>query len=137
MEINLETTKKGHPSLWENGGGMSNTGFATIIAGPKGEKLSPVWINQRGKLACENHALFIVNEGYYIISANHHRGDYEIQVYCILSINKEENIANTELIYEYSRGEWDKEPFEFLKDVIEAATDKASCYHCRESHYSK
>lgn len=137
MEIfNLETTMKGHPALWENGGGMSNTGFATIIAGSKGEKLTPVWINRRGKLACENHALFIVKEGYHIIYLDHHRGDYDIQVYHILSINKEENIANVEIINEYSKGEWDKEPSESLKDAIEAAENKATCYHCREPHFA-
>lgn len=133
--INVEFTKRGYPALWEQGGGASNTGSATIIAGLNGEKLTPVYINGRGHLSCGSHALFIVKEGYHVISVNHHRGDYEIEIYKITSINKEEKTANIELLYEYSRGEWDKEYPEFLESALEAATDKASCYHCREVHY--
>ena len=136
-KIDIELTKKGHPAVWEHGGGMSNTGYATIVAGLQGEKLSPIYINRRGHLSCGEHALFIVTTGFHIIFADHHRGDFEIEVYRITAINKEEKFADMELVCEYSQGEWNVEPQEFLHAAIDAAVDKASCYHCREAHYAE
>jgi len=46
--------------MWEKGGGMSNTGFATVICGPNGSPLKPLFIATRGTLACSKHALFII-----------------------------------------------------------------------------
>ncbi len=136
-KIDIELTKKGHPALWEKVGGMSNTGYATIIAGVKGEKLTPAYVNRRGHLACGKHALFIIKEGYHIILSDHHRRDFEIEVYRITSIDKKEQLANLEMVCEYSQGEWDVKPPKFLYNAIDAAVDKASCYHCRETHYAE
>jgi hypothetical protein len=134
-KIDIELTKKGHPALWEKGGGMSNTGYATIIAGVKGEKLTPAYVNRRGHLACGKHALFIIKEGYHIILSDHHRGDFEIEVYRITAINKEEKFADMELVCEYSQGEWNVEPQEFLHAAIDAAVEKSQDYHCRSPYY--
>ena len=136
-KIDIELTKKGHPAIWEKGGGMSNTGYATIVAGAQGEKLIPAYVNRRGHLAIGKHALFIIHPGYYVVLADHHRRDFEIKVYRITSIDKKEQLANVELVCEYSMGEWDVEPPGFLKLAIDAAVDKASCYHCRETHYAE
>ncbi len=43
--------------------------------------------------------------------------------------------GETELVAEFSRGEWDNDPPDFLSAAIEAAKDKATCYHCREPHF--
>lgn len=44
--------------------------------------------------------------------------------------------ASLEPIAEYSRGEWDNEEIaQKYKTAIEAAKEKALCYHCREPHY--
>ena len=67
--IFIERTKKGLPALWERGGGYSNTGEATIIAGPNGKKKVPLYIRQRGTLACAHHALFVVHEGDIVIES--------------------------------------------------------------------
>lgn len=131
--IKIERTKKGHPALWESGGGYSNTGEATIIAGPNGEKKTPLYIRQRGPLACAHHALFVVHEGDMVIEAEHHRRDFEIRIWHIDQILKEE--ARLTLIYEYSRGEWDAELPAFLEAAVQAAVEKATCYHCREPHF--
>ena len=84
--ISIERTKKGWPALWEGGGGYSNTGDATIIAGPKGEKKTPLYIRRRGPLACSYHALFVVREGDIVIESSHHRGDFHHQIYRIVAI---------------------------------------------------
>lgn len=135
MEIKIERTKRGFPALWERGGGRSNTGGARIIAGPSGERKEPVYIKRRGDLACKDHALFVVRPGDLIISASHHRGDFEIYVYRISKIKNDEDIAEVERIHEYSNGEWDIQPPEELADAITSAKQKALCYHCREPHY--
>jgi len=129
----IERTKKGHPALWERGGGYTNTGEATIIAGPNGEKKKPIYIRRRGPLACENHALFVVKPGDVVVEANHHRRDFEIRVWCIDQILEEE--AQLNLLHEFSMGEWGKEPPAYLEQAIQAAMEKATCYHCRGPHY--
>lgn len=129
----IERTKKGLPAMWESGGGATNTGNATIIANGDGTPKRPVYIRRRGPLACAHHALFVVHEGDMVIEAEHHRRDFEIRIWHIDQIQEEE--AQLSLIYEYSRGEWDMDPEENFMAAVEAAMEKATCYHCREPHY--
>ena len=132
-KIKIEKTKKGYPALWECGGGFTNTGEATIIASPSGGPKKPVYIRHRGSLANAHHALFILEVGDYIIFANHHREDFEIELYKVVDF--EEDAAIVELEHEFSRGEWDKEPPAYLEQAVHTAMLKATCYHCREPHY--
>lgn len=129
----IERTKKGYPAMWELGGGHKNTGFATIIAGKNGEPKRPVYIRTRGHLANEKHALFIIERGDHVIFADHHRNDFIILVHRIKEVEKDTAIC--ELIHEFSEGEWDTEPKDELANAVEAAMNKATCYHCREPHY--
>jgi len=131
-KILIERTKKGFPCLWEAGGGFTNTGEATIIANKDGQPKKPLYVRRRGHLVNSEHALIPVAVGDYVISANHHRDDFEIFVYRITKISKEE--ASIEKIAEFSNGEWDNLP-QFLEDAVEAAMYKATCYHCREPHF--
>jgi hypothetical protein len=48
---------------------------------------------------------------------------------------KEEDVAIVELVYEFSSGEWDAELPAFLEAAVQAAVEKATCYHCREPHF--
>lgn len=129
----IERTKKGLPAMWESGGGATNTGEATIIANGDGSKKKPVYIRRRGPLACYNHALCVVKPGDVVVEANHHRKDFEIRVWRIEQILEEEVRLN--LLYEFSRGEWDAELPASLVAAVQAAKEKATCYHCREPHY--
>lgn len=150
--ISIERTKKGLPALWEGGGGYSNTGEATIIAGPNGEKKTPLYVRRRGPLACAHHALFVVREGDIVIESSHHRGDFSHQVYRIVAIRGDE--AEVELVAEFSRGEWDTGPLgqkleaDFarweagepptmdLSIAVNTAEAKATTYHCRSAYYA-
>jgi hypothetical protein len=141
-KIEIERTKRGHPALWECGGGRRNTGEVTIIASQSGGPKRAIYIRSRGSLANEHHALFIIEKGDYIIECNHHREDFNIYIYKILDFKTEtkqkektEDIAIAELMHEFSMGEWDKEPPAYLEAAIQAAKEKATCYHCREPHY--
>jgi hypothetical protein len=119
--------------MWESGGGYTNTGGAVIIANADGTAKEPVYIRKRGSLACGNHALFVIREGDMVIKAGHHRRDFEIRVWRIDQILEEE--ARLTLTHEYSWGEWDAELPPFLEAAVQAAVEKATCYHCREPHY--
>ena len=147
MKISINRTKKGHPAVWEEGGGMTNTGFAQIVANPDGNPKKPVYIRQRGQLANKHHALFIICPGDLIIQAKHHRGDFEAVIYKITAITEEE--AKLTKINSFDNGEWDfpeENPFpetigtwgvmpEKYSSAWLAAVEKATCYHCREPHY--
>ena len=133
--MKIEKTKKNLPAMWERGGGYTNTGEATIIAGPNGEKKRPVYIRRRGSLACDNHALFVVKPGDVVVKVSHHRRDFEIEIYKILDF--EEETAVVEQVNSFSRGEWDKEPPTYLEQAVQAAMNKATCYHCRSPHFVK
>lgn len=136
-KILIERTKKGYPAFWEAGGGFTNTGEATIIASKDGQPKKAIYVRQRGPLANENHALVILEVGDYIIYANHHREDFEIEILGVLDFEHkgEEIYAVVEKINCFSMGEWDVELPPYLEAAVEAAKEKATCYHCREPHY--
>ena len=135
--MKIERTKKGFPALWEQGGGFSNTGKAVIIASPSGGPKKAIYIRSRGSLANAHHALVILEVGDYIIKANHHREDFEIQIFRVSNFEeeKEEIYAITEQVNCFSRGEWDEEPPAYLEQAVHTAMYKATCYHCRKPHY--
>ena len=132
-KVKIERTKKGFPAIWESGGGMTNTGHAFIITNADGGPKKPVYIRRRGSLACDNHALFIVEIGDLVIEASHHRLDFEIAVYRIEAIDSEE--ARLSLLHEFSCGEWDIEPPASIMEAVEAAERKATDYHCRVPYW--
>ena len=130
----LTISKTGIPCLWEAGGGYSNTGKSQIIAGKNGEAKQPIYIRRRGELACCEHALIPVDVGDFIITTNHHRGDFETQICRVEEIHAETAVCS--IIGEYSRGEWTwGEEHHFLIPAVDAAWEKATCYHCRAPHY--
>jgi hypothetical protein len=133
VKMKVEKTKKGYPAMWESGGGLSNTGYAKLIASSDGSPKRPVYIRRRGSLACDDHALFIVEIGDLVIEASHHRYDFEISVYRIEAIDNEE--AKLSPIHEFSCGEWDVEPLPSIMEAVEAAKSKATDYHCRVPYW--
>jgi len=131
----MSLTRKGHPAAWECGGGASNTGDSQIVTGADGQPLTPVYVRRRGHLACEQHALFLVREGFFKINADHHRGDFELQIYiCVCA--KLHAAPEWKLIHSFKEGEWDTTPPVKLGKGVDAAQEKALCYHCRCLHFS-
>jgi len=123
------------PCLWERGGGATNTGYAMIIADMSGGKKKALYIRQRGELAGREHALIPISVGDYIIEASHHRKDFHLTVWKIVSVSIEEEKAEATKICEFDMNEWDIEPPNYLLMAIEKAKEKALCYHCRSAHY--
>lgn len=139
-------TKSGKVAIWESGGGASRTGYSHIVCGPNGEKLVPTYIRKGGHLSKGEHALFIANRGHYIIDTYHHCEDFEISVSVIEEVITEEvpteygldkrgHITIKETNH-FKDGEWETPLEEKLKKAVQAAIDKATCYHCREPHYA-
>lgn len=133
MNKTIERTKNGYPALWESGGGSTNTGEATIITNKDGQPKKAIYVRSRGQLANGRHALIPISVGDYIISADHHRKDFKIEIYKILDF--EEETAVVEQVNRFSMGEWDTELPAYLEAAVQAAMEKATCYHCREPHY--
>lgn len=137
MKLAIETTKKGFPALWESGGGYRNTGDAIVVASKDGQPKKAVYIRRRGSLANAPHALIILEVGDHIVEAHHHRRDFLIEVFKVLAFEEKdgEMFAVVELVNRFDRGEWDAELPAFLEAAVQAAVDKATCYHCREPHF--
>ena len=133
--LKIVRSKSMLPCLWEHGGSATNTGAATIIADAEGLPKKAIYTRRRGHLSNGEHALIPVSVGDHIITANHWRGDFEVEIYRIRAIGADK--IELELSYEFSRGEWDKEPPTTLQAAVDAAKAKATCYHCREPHYIK
>jgi len=134
-KIRIERTKSGLPAIWEEGGGSTNTGESTIVAGGDGLPKRAIYIKRAGHLSNGRHALIPLTVGDHIIDISHHRLDFRIQVYQVLVLDFEPEFAQTELVNEFKNGEWDKPVPDHLNAAIEAAMAKASCYHCREPFY--
>lgn len=124
--VNIEISKKGIPCLWESGGGWSNTGYVTVIAGTHGEAKKAIYVKLHGDLACKDHALITVKIGDYVINAEHNRKEENIEVYQITGINLDDKIAELSQIDEIPK---------FLKSAIKACVDKSYDYHCRTPYY--
>lgn len=124
------------PAMWEYGGGYTNTGDATIITDAQGRPKRPLYIRRAGHLACDDHALFVVRPGDCIVEASHHRRDFYITISRIEAIDEATDWAEVTIIATYDMGEWDRpEVVGQFAAAVEAAMDKAACYHCREPHY--
>lgn len=138
VKLAVERTKKGYPALWESGGGYRNTGDATIITNKEGQPKKALYIRRRGELANAPHALIILEVGDFIIEAHHHRGDFRIEIFRItdFDVKEEETYAAVEQINCFDKGEWDAELPAFLEAAVQAAVNKATCYHCREPHFA-
>ena len=143
VRMYIERTKKG-PAMWEKGGGLSECGEVTIIANKDGRPKKPI---RRGCLANCRHALILIEEGDYIINAFHNMEDFSISIYKVVGFEvfKGEEYA----VAEYCNGkadmehqicygmpEWDEPLPAFLEDAVQAAMEKATCYHCREPHFA-
>lgn len=134
-KIRIELSKREIPCLWEEGGGYSNTGDSIIIADMNGNPKKPIYICRAGHLSCGQHALIPVRINDLVIEASHHRGDFRIAISKIVAIDKVEEIARLETVNVFSMGEWDKELAEVVEKAVNAAVNKATCYHCRSPFY--
>jgi hypothetical protein len=141
--ISIDTTKRGFAAMWESGGGMTSGGSATIITGRNGEARRPVYMPRGGHLACGNHALITLHDGFYFVHAGvSHGSRSSASIWRIVSTSvkdidgeKWSASAQVELVNSFSKGEWDTPLDEKFAPALEAAFRKAGSYHCRSAVY--
>ena len=115
-------SKSGLACLWENGGGMTNTGNAEIITDANGNPKRAIYVRKHGDLACKDHALIPVRVGDCVLTANRHWNQYAFTVQRIVSIDGDTaSLAATD------------DPI--CLAAYNAAVDKMNDYHCRRPHY--
>ena len=126
-------SKTNLPTITESGGGRTNTGYSTIICGKEGERIKPIFV-PRGYCNSE-HAIFVARIGMHIIEASHDRNGETAFVSRIEKIGNDE--CPDELIVKdlYSSINGDGNIPEKFENAVDAAIEKANCYHCREPHY--
>lgn len=131
--MKVARSKTGLPTITENGGGMTNTGYATIVCGPQGQALKPLFI-PRG-YSNSDHAIFVVKPGLtHLIHSSIGKWGESCQVKIVTEINDQDEIK-TETVAEYENG--DGNIPSIFQAAANAALTKAKCYHCREAHFIK
>ena len=118
LKEKIVRTSKGFPALWEEGGGMTNTGYCYLICGENGEKLTPVYIRNSGQLSCGQHALFILREGVHVVVVSRTHDEYQQK--CFKFTNHE--FVETEITNTF-------------EEAFEAAREKTRYYHCKVPVY--
>lgn len=129
MLVELTKTKK--PALWEEGGGFSNTGSATIVADKNGGKKRPLFVRNKGHLACEKHALVPLHVGDVVVTVWRHRDTYDLQVVRIVSIVADQATVETICAVKGSAEQCLAETPDIFKAAVSAALKKSAIYHCR------
>lgn len=125
-------SKKGHPVLFESGGGNLRSGSATLICGSRGERKDPIKIMVEGHTCNSDHALVPVAIGDYIITGTREK----IDILKVDSFNFDKLFVNVVPVRTWTEEEgWDDELPKHLDLVVYAYFDKVNCYHCKHSHY--
>jgi hypothetical protein len=118
LKEKIVRTSKGFPAIWEEGGGMTRTGYCYLICGENGEKITPVYTRSNGQLSCGQHALFILREGVHVIVVSRTHEEYQQKCF---------QYKNNEFI--------EVEPNEKLEEAFEVAREKTRYYHCKVPLY--
>lgn len=123
-KISITTSKSGLSCLDERGGGLSNTGFAQIIADPLGRAKRAIHVRTHGELACEVHAIIPVRVGDVVVTVDRHGPAVAITVERIIALDINNLTATLERTDE-----------KICWAAICAAVDKTYDYHCRRPYY--
>jgi len=133
-----EITRTGIPCLWEAGGGATNTGKAQVICAADGSPKKAIYVRRYGHLANREHALIPVRRGDVVVKAHHHRRDFRVSIWRLgdLCRDEEQPYFPATLISYWNGYEWtDQEAAKPYWLAMQAASEKATCYHCREPHF--
>jgi hypothetical protein len=132
-------------AVWEEGGSMTMTGQAQVVAGLDGKPLRPAFVIRKGERACSRHALF-TGRRLATVWASRSRDSKD---FSIKKLECDPVTGNVEVAVLHSasypvavscrsggRLEFDLPPEAacFLP-AVQAALQKAACYHCRRPHY--
>lgn len=117
----VTATRRGKPAVWESGGGCTNTGRATVAALPDGGRPRAIFVTRRGHRANGLHGLVPLWRGMWVVEAEWSRRD---------GFTVKTSRWNGRALEEVAT------PPERLMAAIQAAKEKATCYHCRCLHWA-
>lgn len=124
-------SKSGLPTITENGGGMTNTGSATIVCGAEGQKLKTLFI-PRG-YSNGDHAIFVIEPGEtHLVHGWRSRAGEGAIVEKVIGIDSDDNLE-VAVVGEYENGDGNIPPN--FQSAVDAALKKCRAYHCRSAHY--
>lgn len=118
---------------WEFGGGLTNTGMATIVCGMHGEKLKPKKVFTKGHLSNKIHAEFETAYGHLITST---KSGSISTVYYYLAFIHDSVSVQSKTVWE---GPITSIPHKLylFEPAINTAYKKSNEYHCRRALYIK
>ncbi len=119
----------------ECGGGMTNTGHASIICSTIGEKVRPFYIPRGGHLANGDHAFFSMP---MLVEVTGYRNIEGVEIFHFSIFKK--SLGSAEIIMrEIWSGDRESLPrkYNYFTEAVNAAYEKANCYHCRHVHYAE
>ncbi len=125
----------------ESGGGYTNTGWSQIVASLDGSPLKPyATAGHRGDLACGEHGWFSVTGGLATVQAVRWTKNTP-SVSVELATHKVVQIGNTvqfvsETLYRGATADLPEVLAQF-RSAVEAASEKARDYHCRDLHFAQ
>jgi hypothetical protein len=137
----FKTTSKGEAYLWERGGGKKNSGFARIIAGKDGEKITPLFIYNGEYRKSENHGKIPISPGTVVIEVMWISEIEKPRIFIqqIIELDFYENYLFLKKIGYFINGVWDtpnkKCPKQF-KEAVKAGVRKAMDLQCRKLYYA-
>lgn len=130
ISVDVQLSKTGISCLTEAGGGMSNTGYTTIICSKKYRKKRAIYIFKKGDLACKAHAVIPVVVDDHVIYVERHNNTCNVYDFKIIDIIRNKAIlllTNNKVVGTDYTG----------NIAIEAAIAKSLNYHCRQPYYIK
>lgn len=132
--MKIKRSKTGLPLLSESGGSGSSRGTSWIVCGPRGEPLKPLFTPKGYAFA--DHAFFVVRVGMHIIECSRSRGSERVIISRVADVGTDADPDELELVIvaEWEGGDGDIPSF--LSPAVDAAREKAACYHCRHVHYA-
>lgn len=118
----------------EYGGAKTKTGSGTIVCAPDGNALKPYRVLRTGHIACKTHAHFSVGQA--CVTLTGYRNSEQVMIQECSIVHEAGMVGiNVEVLWEGGKDDL-PEQLRHYSLAVEAAVEKANCYHCRHVHYS-
>lgn len=138
--FNMDSTRKSNiPALWEAGGGLTNSGWATIIADKYYLRKEAIFIRTSGPLSNNKHALIGIEKGDHVIYYDFNidtrvNEKFEnIILSTIDDIDIDRDVAYLRIDNICNQNKWANEDdtIDEFAYPLKYAKKKADSYHCR------
>ena len=138
--LTADRTKSGLICLWEQGGGTTAGGNATIIAKGNGDIPTATFVRRQGKLANAQHAMIPVHRGYLVAQGHKKAGNkYSYELFYVQKVNDQDAVPSV-VVKKFNScdfdGKWFKPLAPRYEKMVAALRQKLDDYHCRKPYYA-